>query len=117
MAAASAALDVLKEEPWRAARVNENGDYWRLGLNDLGFDTGASVTPIVPVIIRDDLKAIMMGKLLLDAGVYVNPVVHPAVPKDLAMLRTSVMATHEKEHLDRALEIMGKVARKLGVIS
>ncbi len=117
VAAASAALDVLKEEPWRAARVNENGDYWRLGLNDLGFDTGASVTPIVPVIIRDDLKAIMMGKLLLDAGVYVNPVVHPAVPKDLAMLRTSVMATHEKEHLDRALEIMGKVARKLGVIS
>ena len=116
VAAASTALDIMLAEPWRVVRVNENAEYWRRGLNELGFDTGASVSPIVPVIIRDDLKAIMMGKQLLDAGVYVNPVVHPAVPKDLAMLRTSVMASHDREHLDQALEIMERVAKKLRVI-
>jgi 8-amino-7-oxononanoate synthase len=116
VAAAAAALDILLAEPWRVARVNENAEYWRRGLNELGFDTGASASPIIPVIVRDDLKAIMMGKQLLDAGVYVNPVVHPAVPRDMAMLRTSVMASHEKQHLDRALELMGKVGKKLRVI-
>ncbi len=116
VAAASAALDILLEEPWRVARVNENAEYWRRGLAALGFDTGQSASPIVPVIIRDDLKSIMMGKQLLEAGVYVNPVVHPAVPRDMAMLRTSVMATHEREHLDRALDIMGTIGKKLRVI-
>jgi 8-amino-7-oxononanoate synthase len=116
VAAASTALDIMLAEPWRVARVNENAEYWRRGLNGLGFETGASASPIVPVIIGDDLKAIMMGKQLLDAGVYVNPVVHPAVPRDMAMLRTSVMASHDKAHLDRALEIMERIARKLRVL-
>lgn len=116
VAAAAAALDVLKAEPWRVARLNENAEYWRHGLRALGFDTGQSASPIVPIIVRDDLKTIMMGKQLLDAGVYVNPVVHPAVPRDMAMLRTSVMASHERAHLDRALEALEKVARRLKVI-
>ncbi len=116
VAAASTALDIMLAEPWRVVRVNENAEYWRRGLHELGFETGASASPIVPVIIGDDLKAIMMGKQLLDAGVYVNPVVHPAVPRDMAMLRTSVMASHDKAHLDRALEIMEQVAKKLRII-
>ncbi len=116
VAAASAALDIMLAEPWRVARVNENAEYWRRSLGSLGFDTGASASPIVPIIIGDDLKAIMMGKQLLDAGVYVNPVVHPAVPRDMAMLRTSVMASHQRSHLDQALDVVEKVARKLRVI-
>jgi 8-amino-7-oxononanoate synthase len=116
VAAASTALDIMLAEPWRVARVNENAEYWRRGLNALGFRTGASASPIVPVIIGDDLRAIMMGKQLLDAGVYVNPVVHPAVPRDLAMLRTSVMASHERQHLDRALDLMERVGKRLQVI-
>ena len=116
VAAASAALDVLQAEPWRVARVNENAEYWRRGLNELGYDTGASASPIIPVILRDDFKAIMMGKALHDAGVYVNPVVHPAVPKDMAMLRTSVMASHDKAHLDKGLEIFETVGKRLEAI-
>ena len=68
------------------------------------------------MILRDDFKAIMMGKALHDAGVYVNPVVHPAVPKDMAMLRTSVMASHDKAHLDEALGIFETVGKRIKAI-
>lgn len=115
--AASTALDILISEPWRVKKLNENAQYWRSGLKHLGFHLGDSQTPIIPVIIGDDLKCMVFGKELLEAGVYVNSVVYPAVPRTSALLRTSVMATHEKRHLDEALEIFAKVGKKLGLIN
>jgi 8-amino-7-oxononanoate synthase len=116
LAAASTALDILIEEPWRVQQLNENADYWRTGLNQLGFDTGRSATAIIPVIIGNELKCLQFGQALLEAGLYVNVAAYPAVPRDLALLRTSVMATHERHHLDQGLEILAKVGKQLELI-
>jgi 8-amino-7-oxononanoate synthase len=70
------------------------------------------LTPIVPVVIGDDLRAVTLWKALFDAGVYTNVAIHPAVPPSGALLRTSLMATHEREHLDRALEIFAEVLKR-----
>ncbi|MBN1995560.1 MAG: aminotransferase class I/II-fold pyridoxal phosphate-dependent enzyme [Anaerolineae bacterium] len=116
LAAAETALEILCREPWRVKKLNENADYWRTGLNQLGFDTGQSKTAIVPVIIGDDLKCAQLGQALLEAGVYVNVAAYPAVPRHLALLRTSVMATHSRSQLDQGLAIFDRVGKKLGVI-
>lgn len=116
LAAASTALDILIAEPWRVQHLNKNARYWQQGLKQLGFNLGESETPISPVIIGDDLQCMIFGKELLEAGVYVNSVVYPAVPRTKALLRTSVMATHSQTHLDQALEIFAKVGKKLGLI-
>ena len=113
LAAASVALDVLVAEPWRLAMLWENARYWHRGLEQLGLDVMRLTTPIVPVHVGDELACITFSRRLLDAGVYVNPVVAPAVRRGSAMLRTSVMASHTREHLDRALEIFDRVARTL----
>jgi 8-amino-7-oxononanoate synthase len=105
------ALRVIRssEGPELMARLLENAEYLEQGLKDLGFETIGSgregvTTPIVPVLIGDDWEAALMWKALFDAGVYVNVALYPAVERGSALLRTSVMATHEREHLDRALE-------------
>ena len=117
VAAAMAALDVMQEEPWRITKLKENADYMRGELRRLGFDLGHSQTSIIPVYIRQDLRTIMMSKELLDEhGVYTNPFISPGVPPKQAMLRTSYMATHTKEQLDRGLEAFEKVGKKFGVI-
>ena len=93
-------------------RVLDNARYLHDGLGELGYqveepnrmpDGSDLITPIVPVHVGDDWKAVMLWKALYDAGVYVNVAIHPAVQRGGALLRTSVMATHEREHLDRAL--------------
>ncbi len=118
VAAAMAALEVMQDEPWRIQKVNENADYMRTELRRLGFDVGHSATSIIPIYIRQDLRTIMMWKELLDEhGVYTNPFISPGVPPKQAMLRTSYMATHTKEQLDRALEALQKTGKKFGVIS
>lgn len=94
------------------ARVRENARYWSDGLVERGFKVvrhGEMVTPIVPVLVEDDWKAGLLWRALYDAGVFVNTALHPAVPPGGALLRTSVMATHDTETLDRALEICGAV--------
>ena len=117
--AALAALRIVRsdEGPALFARVLENARYLRGGLRDLGFevlDDGSGVTtPIVPVVVGDDWKAVLLWRALYDAGVYVNVALHPAVPPAGALLRTSVMATHDKATLDRALEAFAH--RPLGV--
>ena len=93
-AAALAALEVMRDEPERVRRLDEIGAYMRAGFQQLGFDTGASTTPIIPIIIGDQERTIMTWKLLFDAGVFVNPVLSPAVPAGRELLRTSYMATH-----------------------
>jgi 8-amino-7-oxononanoate synthase len=122
-AAVGAALAALRivtsdEGPELCARVLENARYLNRGLHDLGFDVvdptvlpdgSEVVTPIVPVRVDDDWKAVMLWRALYDAGVYVNVAIHPAVPPGGALLRTSVMATHDRETLDRALGTFAEV--------
>lgn len=117
VAAAIASLEVMQEEPWRIEKLNENAAYMRKELKAMGFDVGKSETSIIPIYIRQDLRTIMMWKALLDEhGVYTNPFISPGVPPKQAMLRTSYMATHTKEHLDRGLEALRAVGKQFGVI-
>jgi 8-amino-7-oxononanoate synthase len=115
-AAALAALHVMRDDPERVARVNEIGEYMRKGYKSLGLNTGSSVTPIIPIIIGDDMLTFNTWRALFDAGVFVNPVVSPAVPEGMALLRTSYMATHTNAQLDRVLDIFATVGKQVGLI-
>lgn len=116
-AAALAALHVMREEPERAARVLQIGQYMVAELRKLGFNIGASESPIVPILIGDDTRTFITWKMLFEAGVFVNPVLAPAVPEGKQLLRTSYMATHTDEQLARVLEIFATVGRQVGLIS
>jgi 7-keto-8-aminopelargonate synthetase-like enzyme len=116
VAAASAAVDIIEKEPDRRERLWRNTRFMMAGLRNLGFNTGESETPVIPVVVGDDYHAFGMAKRLHEEGVFVNPVVSPATPKGRALLRTSYMATHTEEHLSRALEAMEKVGKEFGVI-
>jgi 8-amino-7-oxononanoate synthase len=113
--AALAALRVIRspEGPERFARVLANAQRLAGGLAELGFDVvaGEHTTPIVPVVVGDDWRAVLLWRALYDAGVYVNVALHPAVPPAGALLRTSVMATHDEATLERALAVFGDVKR------
>jgi 8-amino-7-oxononanoate synthase len=120
MGAALGALRVIRSPEGQElmAKVLDNARYLHRGLAELGFEVndpipmpdGSDVlTPIIPILVRDDWRAVMLWKALWDAGVYVNVAIYPAVPRGGALLRTSVMATHEREHLDRALAAFEQV--------
>jgi 7-keto-8-aminopelargonate synthetase-like enzyme len=115
VAAALAALKVMQEEPERIARVNEIGERMRREFRRLGFNVGASQTPIIPIIIGDDMRTFMAWKALYEAGIYTNPVISPAVPPESALLRTSYMATHTDEQLERVLAAFAEVGQALGL--
>ena len=126
-AAVGAALGALRiircpEGPDLFARVLDNARYLHRGLSELGFrteepmrlaDGSELVTPIVPVVVGDDWRAVLLWKALYEAGVYVNVALYPAVQRGGALLRTSVMATHERDHLDRALELFDRAREGL----
>jgi 8-amino-7-oxononanoate synthase len=116
LAAADAALTLLLREPEIVDRVQRNAASWRNGLRDRALDVPEGISPIVPIAIGPAEKALRMWRLLLDRGVYVNPVVYPAVPHDGAILRTSVMATHEESQLEQALEAMIAVKQEVDAI-
>jgi 8-amino-7-oxononanoate synthase len=117
--AALGALRVIRAEgPELMARLLDNAAYLRAGFRDLGLhvidpgtlpDGTEANTPVVPVLVGEDWQAVLLWKALFDAGVYTNVAIHPAVPPGGALLRTSLMATHEREHLDRALGIFERV--------
>ncbi|MBI5402689.1 MAG: pyridoxal phosphate-dependent aminotransferase family protein [Ignavibacteriae bacterium] len=116
VAAAEAALEILREEPERVQKLSSNAKYMRDGFKAMGFSTLEGQTPIVPVILGEDMLVFQFWRKLFDAGVFVNAFVSPGVPQNLAMLRTSYMATHEKQHLDRILEIFGDIGKEMGII-
>jgi 7-keto-8-aminopelargonate synthetase-like enzyme len=116
-AAALAALQVIRSEPERVARVNEVGQKMREGFKALGFNIGHSCTPVVPIIIGDDQLTFNTWRLLFENGVFVNPVISPAVAPGRQLLRTSYMATHTDEQLDRVLGIFEKVGKQVGLIA
>ena len=115
-AAALAALEVMRREPERVERVNQIGQTMRREYKKLGFDIGTSETPIIPIIIGDDLLTLQTWKRLFDNGVFVNPILSPATPPGRQLLRTSYMATHTDEQLDQVLTIFEKVGKELGLI-
>ncbi len=117
VAAVSAALDVMIQEPERIARVNQIGDFMRSEFQKLGFNTGPSQTPIIPIIIGDMNATFLIWKMLFEEGVYTNPVIPPAVPQNLSLLRTSYMATHTDAQMEFVLEKFAKVGRIVGLIS
>jgi len=110
------AIEIIEREPERRQRLWDNTRFMAAGLKGLGFDTGDSDTPVIPVMVRDDQLAFVMAKRLQEEGVFVNPVIAPAVPPGEAILRTSYMATHTREHLERALQAFAKVGREVGLI-
>ncbi len=115
-AAALAALNIMRREPERIERVNQIGQTMRKEYKKLGFDIGNSETPIIPIIIGDDLLTLKTWKHLFDNGVFVNPILSPATPPGKQLLRTSYMATHTDEQLDQVLTIFEKIGKELGLI-
>jgi 8-amino-7-oxononanoate synthase len=109
-------LDILEAEPERLERLWEISDYMRDGFRNLGFDVWDSETPIIPVVVGDMKTCFTFWRDLLEEGVFVNAVVPPAVPKGQALMRTSYMATHTDDELDRILEAFHRVGQKHGVI-
>ena len=104
-----ACLDILEQEPERVERVNKIGQRMRTELKAMGYNIGQTETPIIPIIIGDMMKTIQAWKVLCEAGIYTNVALPPAVPPELALLRTSYMATHTDEQIDRVLEVFRKV--------
>ncbi|HET6679842.1 MAG TPA: aminotransferase class I/II-fold pyridoxal phosphate-dependent enzyme, partial [Gemmatimonadaceae bacterium] len=111
-----AALDVLQREPERRTRLWANTRRFTEGVRSLGFVTGPTETPIVPIIIGPLERTLLFWRRLFDAGVFTNPVAPPAVPPAQCRLRMSLMATHTDAQLDESLDALGRIGRELGVI-
>ena len=116
VAAIDAALDVLQEEPERRKRLWEITNKMLKEFKSLGFDTKNSQTPIIPVVVGDNMKAFQMWRMLFDEGVFCSPVISPAVPEGEALIRTSYMAVHTDKHLEQVLDAFEKVGKTLGII-
>ncbi len=114
--AAYAALEVMETEPEHVEHLWENAHFMMKGFRELGFNIGGTQTPIIPVIIGEDEMCFRFWKELFDNGLYTNPVISPAVPEGMALLRTSYMATHTRDQLTRALGIFETAGRKFGII-
>jgi 8-amino-7-oxononanoate synthase len=115
-AAALAALNIIKREPERIDRVNQIAEKLRKEYTNLGFDIGNSETPVIPIIIGDDILTLKTWKSLKNNGVFVNPIVSPATPPGRQLLRTSYMATHTDEQLDQVLTVFEKVGKEMNII-
>ena len=111
------AIEITETEPERIEKLWENTNYALDGFKSMGFNTGKSESPIIPLFIGDDVKALTLTQMLLEDGVFINPVVYPAVPKEDSLIRYSLMATHTKEQVDISIEKIFKAAKKLGVFN
>lgn len=115
-ASALAALEIIKSEPERIDKLWQNTHYAMDQLKHAGFEIGHSESPILPIYIRDNLKTFQFARMMADDGVFVNPVVSPAVRSTDSLIRFSLMATHTFEQIDRAVEIMHHNAQKLELL-
>jgi 8-amino-7-oxononanoate synthase len=115
-ATALAALEVMRTEPERVEKLQKIAEFMRAGFHELGFDTGNSVTPVIPIIIGNDELTFRTWRELFDNGVFVNPVISPATAPGRQLLRTSYMATHTQDQLEKVLGIFSQVGQKLGLI-
>jgi 8-amino-7-oxononanoate synthase len=114
-ASALAALKVMQAEPERIEKLWQNTNYTLEQFKEAGFDVGPTESPIIPIYVRDNEKTFLMAKMLMDEGVFVNPVVSPAVSSESSMIRFSLMATHSFKQIDFAVEKIKKVAYKLKI--
>ncbi len=117
VAAVNAALEVIQTEPEIRDHLWENTNFLMRHIVELGFDTGPTETPIVPMIVGDDARACIFWRLLFDEGLFTNCVVSPAVPPGSQRIRMCLMATHSREDLEKVVEICGRVGRQIGLIS
>jgi 8-amino-7-oxononanoate synthase len=115
-ASVMAAMDIMISEPERINRLWENTHYALKRFRETGFDTGKSETPIIPLFIRDDIKALVLTRELLSDGIFVNPIVSPAVPKENCLIRYSLMATHTREQIEISVEKITKAAKELKIL-
>jgi 8-amino-7-oxononanoate synthase len=118
-AAAAAVLEclhVVQEEPWHLENLRRNAARMRVALNSLGYNTLNSQTPIIPLLIGDDLMAFGFSQKLYEHGVFATPVVRPAVPEGCALIRTSYMASHTPEELDYAIGVLGALGTQFGIL-
>ncbi len=111
-----AAIDIMENEPERQEKLWKNTNYAKERLIDAGFDTGKSETPIIPIFVGNDLKTFMLTKMLLDEGVFINPVISPAVPPGDELIRFSLMATHSIEQIDRGIDKIVDISKQIGII-
>lgn len=109
------AIELIDEEPQWRSKLWENISYFRKGLNDMGLDTGTTCSAVVPVKIGDPHITGDVGKMLLEQGIYANPIIYPAVARKNARIRMSVTATHEREHLDKTLNAFDDINKKLHI--
>lgn len=116
VAAAIAALDVIENEPERRENLLHNAKVMRKDLKNLGFEVADGVTPIIPVVIGDLEKTFFIWNILFEGGVYVNPMIAPAVPPEQSLLRVSLVATHKPEHLEKTLTVFEKAGKAAGII-
>ena len=112
-----AAIYIMVSEPERINHLWEITHHALRRFKETGFDTGKSETPIIPLFIRDQLKSLLLTKALLEDGIFVNPVVSPAVPKEDCLIRYSLMATHTKEQVDISIEKITRAAKELGILN
>ncbi|SDT30812.1 serine palmitoyltransferase [Mucilaginibacter mallensis] len=115
VASVIAALDIIESEPERIQKLWDNTNYAMKLLLDEGFDLGPTESPILPIYVRDNDKTFLVTKYLQEAGVFVNPVVSPAVPSDSSLLRFSLMATHTFDQIDEAVDKIAKAFKEVGV--
>jgi 8-amino-7-oxononanoate synthase len=109
VAAVRASLEILKSEPERVARLRQNANFLRSGLQELGYDTGHSQTPVIPVILGDEAATTIFAGRLRDLGIVVTPVIFPAVAQGSARLRICVTAAHTRQHLESALDVFRRL--------
>jgi glycine C-acetyltransferase len=115
-AASIAAIDLIENDPQMVTHLWSNAEKFRSGLREIGFKTGTSETPIIPVIIGETTLAVKMSKTLFEEGIFAQSIIYPTVPKGSARLRVIVTAAHTPSELDQALSAFRKVGKKLSII-
>jgi len=110
------AIKVIREEPQLLKNLWRNIEFIKGGLNKMGYDTGNTQSAVIPVLIKDDIKTYRLARLVHEMGIFVNPIVFPAVKKNESRIRINMMATHSLSNLERTLESFRKAGKRLGVI-